>query len=65
MSRENAIDDLLARLAAAAGAANDLGFDLAAYLLKVAMLEIATGPLQAGGCELRLPVLEWIPICRH
>jgi hypothetical protein len=40
MSREDAIDDLLARIAVAAGTANELGLDLAGYLLKVAMLEV-------------------------
>jgi H+/Cl- antiporter ClcA len=44
MSREDAIDDLLARLAAAAGIASELGLPLAAYLLNIAMLEVATGP---------------------
>jgi hypothetical protein len=40
MTRDDAIDDLLTRLAAARGAANDLGMDVAAYLLNLAMLEV-------------------------
>jgi hypothetical protein len=44
MSRQNAIENLLERLAVAKGDAYGLGLDLAAYLLNVAMLQIITGP---------------------
>jgi hypothetical protein len=40
MTREDAIEDLLARLSAAADDAAGLGMDMAAYLLNVAMLEV-------------------------
>jgi hypothetical protein len=47
MSREDAIENLLERLAVAKGDAAKLGLSLAAYLLEVAMLEVLereTGP---------------------
>ena len=40
MSREDALDDLLRRLAVATSAADELGLDLTVYLLSVTILEV-------------------------
>jgi hypothetical protein len=40
MSKQDAIEDLIQRLAAARGAADELGLDHAVYLLNVAMLAV-------------------------
>jgi hypothetical protein len=57
MSREDAIDDLIARLAAASGDAAELGLDGAVYLLKLAMLEMIERATVKADSDCHRPML--------